>query len=85
MSDKNKRKRARLQANRRLRLQEHAFEGWRKCSDFHYQKVIMGKTVNWWPTRRKCGIHNKTFTVYDENEIISLVQNWADEPAQASA
>jgi len=64
--------RATYKQNRRNRLLTAETAGWKKCTEWHYQKTINGKLVNWWPTSFKCMIENQIYRVLDVSDIHAI-------------
>lgn len=77
MTTKNKRKRQRLQRNRKLRLDNHDFKGWTRHTEYHYQRSVNGFLVDWWPTRNKAMVEREVYRVFDESDINAITQELA--------
>lgn len=73
-AEKKKRKRENYRRNRSNRLLSANTDGWTKCSDYHFQKTVGGKLINWWPSSRKCQIDNVIYRVETPEEIESLIK-----------
>lgn len=70
---KNKRQHAKRKEKRHERLANAHLEGWKKCNEFHYQKIIVGKLVDWWPSTNKCMIDNQVYRVFGESDMLPII------------
>ena len=84
-TERNRRKRANQKRNRHERLELADKEAWRKCSEYHFQKAIKGKLVNWWPSRMKCMIENQVYRVFDEHDMVSIIDSLSKEEKERKA
>lgn len=72
-TERNRRKRANKQRNRKARLEDADKKGWKQCNEYHFQKVMYGKLINWWPSTSKCMIDNQVYRVFDISDIKAII------------
>jgi hypothetical protein len=76
-TERNRRKRKKKQVKRLTLLQEANKAGWKQCNEYHYQKTISGKLVNWWPSTSKCMIDNQVYRVFEEADMTAIIETLA--------
>lgn len=72
-SERKKRQRKRQAERRKEQLKSSPTQSWKQCSEYHFQKIIAGKMVNWWPSTCKCMIDNQVYRVFDENDMLAII------------
>lgn len=72
-TEKNRRRKVKLKLKRKANLAKADVIGWEKKSDYHFQNMINGLLVNWYPSTKKIVILNETFEISGIDQIYEIV------------
>lgn len=73
-TERNRKNRVKSKARRQRNLGNADVNGWKQCSEYHFQKTIEGVLVNWYPSTRKIVILNETFLIDSIDAIYEIVK-----------